>query len=73
MTKSIQLDHDTWKEHSTLIMIGVGKAAVAILTATFLFGGTDFEIFINNTWTKINEGFYSGCVPLLQNADRKFG
>ena len=35
----LQLDHGTWKEHSTLNEARVVHSAVTTQTATFLFGG----------------------------------
>jgi len=39
--KCLQLDHGTWKEHSTLNTARVNHSAVTTKTATFLFGGDD--------------------------------
>ena len=39
LTKCLQLDHGTWKEHSTLNKKRVNHLAVTTQTATFLFGG----------------------------------
>ena len=47
MRKCIQLDHGTWKNHSTLNRIRTSHSAVSTQTATFLFGGSDYDIFIN--------------------------
>ena len=37
--KCLQLDHGTWKEHSTLNEERVWHSAVTTQTATFVFGG----------------------------------
>ena len=38
--KCLQLDHGTWKEHSTLDEKRIDHSAVTTQTATFLFGGS---------------------------------
>ena len=37
--KCLQMDHGTWKEHSTLNVERVWHSAVTTQTATFVFGG----------------------------------
>ena len=46
MRKCIQLDRGTWKDHSTLNRTRTSHSAVATQTATFLFGGIDFDIYL---------------------------
>ena len=70
--KCLQLDHGTWKEHSTLNEGRVSHSAVTTKTATFLFGGgyseTTYEYLPKDstTWlmgkTEIPGGFFQGCV-----------
>ena len=42
--KCLQLDHGTWKEHSTLIEKRVRHSAVTTQTATFIFGGENSNL-----------------------------
>ena len=59
--KCIQFDHGTWKDHSTLNRIRTSHSAVATQTATFLFGGSNYDIFIN-------EAVYGmGLVPAIKS------
>ena len=45
MGKCFELNRGTWKDHSTLNRIRVSHSAAVTQTATFLFGGTDFDGF----------------------------
>ena len=59
--KCIQLDHGTWKDHSTLNRVRVSHSAVITQTATFLFGGMDFD-------TNIREQVYGlGLDPAIKS------
>ena len=70
LQKCLQLDHGTWKAHSTLNQNRYEHSAVATKTATFLFGGIyssrTYEYLPNDsiTWlmgkTEIPGGFLSG-------------
>ena len=42
--KCLQLDHGTWKEHSTLNLKRAQHSAVVTQVATFIFGGCDSEV-----------------------------
>ena len=69
--KCLQLDHGTWKEHSTLNEKRVWHSAVTTQEATFIFGGyyskTTYEYLPKDStkWlmgnTEIPGGFYHGC------------
>ena len=69
--KCLKLDHDTWKEHSTLNKERAWHSAVATQTATFIFGGSfsenTYEYLPKNStkWlmgkTTIPGGFAVGC------------
>ena len=71
LQKCLQLDHVTWKEHSTLNQERHSHSAVTTQTATFLFGGNHsrktYEYLPkgSKTWlmgkTKIPGGFSEGC------------
>ena len=75
--KCLQLDHGTWKEHSTLTMERVYHSAVTTQTATFLFGGdcskTTYEYLPKDstTWlmgkTNIPGGFGRGCAIAVKS------
>ena len=69
--KCLQLDHGTWKEHSTLNRNRVWHSAVTTEIATFIFGGgysrTTYEYLPKDSteWimgrTEIPGGFAYGC------------
>ena len=69
--KCLQLDHGTWKEHSTLKRNSVWHSAVTTEIATFIFGGgysgTTYEYLPKDSteWimgrTEIPGGFAYGC------------
>ena len=75
--KCLQLDHGTWKEHSTLNEGRVSHSAVTTKTATFLFGGgyseTTYEYLPkdSSTWlvgkTEIPRGFCAGCAIAVKS------
>ena len=75
--KCLQLDHGTWKEHSTLNQKRVDHSAVTTQTATFLFGGSFSEHTYeylpkgSTTWlmgkTEIPRGFGSGCAIAVKS------
>ena len=75
--KCLQLDHGTWKEHSTLNVERYRHAAVTTQTATFLFGGyhswTTYEYLPKDstTWlpgkTEIPVGFSVGCAIAVKS------
>ena len=80
--KCLQLDHETWKEHSTLNEERSGHSAVTTKTATFLFGGdysrTTYEYLPKDstTWlkgkTEILEVLKEDA-PLLSNQTKRYG
>merc|ERR1711963_1347729 len=76
--KCLQLDHGTWKKHSTLNEMRVYHSAVTTQTATFLFGGdysrTTYEYLpkdSSTTWlmgkTEIPGGFFNGCAIAVKS------
>ena len=75
--KCLQLDHGTWKEHSTLNEKRAWHSAVTTQTATFLFGGsysaTTYEYLPKDStkWnmgrTKIPGGFMYGCAIAVKS------
>jgi len=76
--KCLQLDHLTWKEHSTLNKERVAHSAVTTQTATFLFGGffpayNTYEYLPKDstTWlmgeTDIPGGFQEGCAIAVKS------
>ena len=76
--KCLQLDHGTWKEHSSLSEARISHSTVSTHTATFLFGGaenskTTYEYLPKDsiTWikgkTKIPEGFTNGCAIAVKS------
>ena len=75
--KCLQLDHGTWKEHSTLNQERYGHSAVTTQTATFLFGGENsrktYEYLPkgSTTWligkTEIPGGFDNGCAIAVKS------
>ena len=75
--KCLQLDHGTWKEHSTLNQERVDHSAVTTQTATFLFGGLYSEKTYeylpkgSTTWlmgkTEIPRRFGIGCAIAVKS------
>ena len=75
--KCLQLDHGTWKEHSTLNKDRVLHSTVTTQTATFLFGGQDSETTYeylpkdSTTWlmgeTQIPGVFDDGCAIAVKS------
>ena len=75
--KCLQLDHGTWKEHSTLNQERVDHSAVTTQTATFLFGGLYSEKTYeylpkgSTTWlmgkTEIPRRFSIGCAIAVES------
>ena len=75
--KCLQLDHGTWKEHSTLNQERVDHSAVTTQTATFLFGGLYSEKTYeylpkgSTTWlmgkTEIPRRFSIGCAIAVKS------
>ena len=75
--KCLQLDHGTWKEHSTLNQKRVDHSAVTTQTATFLFGGIfsreTYEYLPkgSSTWLmgkrEIPGGFRNGCAIAVKS------
>ena len=77
--KCLQLDHGTWKEHSTLNQKRRYHSAVKTQTATFLFGGVGvissrtYEYLPkgSTSWlmgkTEIPGGFFLGCASLVKS------
>ena len=75
--KCLQLDHGTWKVHSTLNEERVDHSAVTTQMATFLFGGersrTTYEYLPRGStkWlmgkTQIPRGFDSGCAIAVKS------
>ena len=75
--KCLQLDHRTWKKHSTLEEGRVSHSAVTTQTATFLFGGdysrTTYEYLPKDSteWlrgkTEIPGSFWSGCAVAVKS------
>ena len=72
----LQLDHGTWKEHSTLNQKRYRHSAVKTQTAIFLFGGISsktYEYLPNgsSTWlmgnTEIPGGFWYGCAIAVKS------
>ena len=73
----LQLDHGTWKEHSTLNRSRVYHSAVTTQTATFLFGGDcsrktyEYLPKDSTTWlmgkTNIPGGFGRGCAIAVKS------
>ena len=73
----LQLDHGTWKEHSTLNKSRVYHSAVTTQTATFLFGGDcsrktyEYLPKDSTTWlmgkTNIPGGFGRGCAIAVKS------
>ena len=69
--KCLQLDHGTWKEHSTLNVERAWHSAVTTQTATFIFGGwgskKTYEYLAKDStkWlmgkTEIPSGFRNCC------------
>ena len=69
--KCLQLDHGTWKEHSTLNEKRINHSAITTQTAIFLFGGTysrttyEYLPTDSTTWlmgkTEIPGSFWAGC------------
>ena len=79
--KCLQLDHGTWKEHSTLNQKRDYHSAVTTQTATFLFGGTfssrTYEYLPkgSTTWlmgkTIIPGCFTFGCAAIAVKSDQE--
>ena len=77
LEKCLQLDHCTWKEHSTLKKKRVWHSTVTTQEATFIFGGnyskTTFEYLTKDStkWlmgkTEIPGGFYYGCAIAVKS------
>ena len=77
MQKCLQLDHGTWKEHSTLNKERLFHSAVTTQTATFLFGGDysrktyEYLPKDSTTWlmgkTEIPGGFSRGCAIAVKS------
>ena len=77
--KCLQLDHGTWKEHSTLNRIRILHSAVTTQTATFVFGGlfrSDTYEYLpkdSNTWlmgkTRIPGGFLEGSAIAVDSGN----
>ena len=75
--KCLQLDHGTWKEHSTLNEKRVWHSAVTTQEATFIFGGgysdKTYEYLPKDStkWlmgrTEIPGGFRSGCAVAVKS------
>ena len=75
--KCLQMDHGTWKEHSTLNKKRTLHSAVTTQKATFIFGGghskTTFEYLPKGSteWlignTEIPGGFYYGCAIAVKS------
>ena len=75
--KCFQLDHGTWKVHSTLNEERVDHSAVTTQTATFLFGGehsrTSYEYLPKDStkWlmgkTEIPGDFGNGCAITIKS------
>jgi len=75
--KCLQLDHGTWKRHTTLNQGRRHHSAVTTQTATFLFGGAGsrktFEYLLkgSSTWlmgkTEIPGGFHRGCAIAVKS------
>ena len=75
--KCLQLEHGTWKEHSTLKAERMHHSAVTTKTATFLFGGTNSPFTYeylpkdSNTWlkgkTKMPVGFSWGLAIAVKS------
>ena len=74
---NFQLDHGTWKKHSSLNTTRVNHSAVTTQTATFLFGGNDSRTTYeylpkdSTTWligkTEIPGGFERGCAIAVKS------
>ena len=62
-SECIQLVDGTWKDHSTLNRIRFSHSAVVTQTATFLFGGSDFDIFVRE------EVYGSGLDPVIKSTE----
>ena len=75
--KCFQLDHGTWKEHSTLNVEKAWHSAVTTQATTFIFGSSlsrkTFEYLPKDstTWlmgkTEIPEGFCAGCAIAVKS------
>ena len=75
--KCLQLDHGTWKEHSTLNVERAWHSAVTTQTATFIFGGgksrKTYEYLPKDStkWlmgrTEIPGGFQNGCAVAVKS------
>ena len=73
----LQLDHGTWKEHSTLNEDRIMHSVVTTKHTTFIFGGFNssrtYEYLQkeSNTWltgnNKIPGGYYSGCAIAVKS------
>ena len=76
-SKCLQLDHGTWKNHSTLNQDRFDHSAVRTQTATFIFGGSHsretYEYLPkgSSTWVmgrrKIPGGFWYGCAIAVKS------
>ena len=73
LTKCLQLDHGTWKEHSTLNKERRIHSAVTTQTVTFVFLRKTYEYLPNDssTWlkgkTNIPGGFWAGCAIAVKS------
>ena len=75
--KCLQMDHGTWKEHSTLNVERDWHSAVTTQTATFVFGGDysdkTYEYLPKDStkWlmgkTEIPGGFHNGCAIAVKS------